>query len=40
MYAYIKGELVEINPDHIVIETGGIGYQIFITGQTFSCLPL
>lgn len=39
MYAYIKGELVEINPDHIVIETGGIGYQIFITGQTFSCLP-
>ena len=39
MYAYIKGELTEINPDHIVIETGGIGYQIFITGQTFSDLP-
>lgn len=39
MYAYIKGELVEINSDHIVIETGGIGYQIYIPGQTFSYLP-
>ena len=28
MYAYIKGELAETNPDHIVIETGGIGYQV------------
>ena len=39
MYAYIKGELAEINIDHIVIETGGIGYQIFIPGQTFTDLP-
>ncbi|MCI7107858.1 MAG: Holliday junction branch migration protein RuvA [Agathobacter sp.] len=39
MYAYIKGELAEINSDHIVIETGGIGYQIYIPGQTFSYLP-
>ena len=39
MYAYIKGELAEINIDHIVIETGGIGYQIFIPGQTFEYLP-
>ena len=30
MYSYIKGELAEINPDHIVIEAGGIGYMIFI----------
>ena len=28
MYAYIKGELAETNPDHIVIETGGIGYTL------------
>ena len=34
MYAYIKGELAETNPDHIVIEAGGIGYQVFISGQT------
>jgi len=39
MYAYIKGELSEINMDHIVIEAGGIGYQIFIPGQTFEYLP-
>lgn len=39
MYAYIKGELAEINPDHIVIEAGGIGYRIFIPGQAFEYLP-
>lgn len=40
MYAYIKGELAETNPDYIVIETGGIGYQVFISGQTFEYLPV
>lgn len=39
MYAYIRGELAEINTDHIVIESGGIGYRIFIPGQTFEYLP-
>jgi Holliday junction DNA helicase RuvA len=39
MYAYIRGELAEINIDHIVIETGGIGYQIFISAHTFDYLP-
>ena len=31
MYAYIKGELAEINTDHIIIEAGGIGYQVIIS---------
>ena len=39
MYAYKKGELAEINTDHIVIEAGGIGYQVFISLQTFDYLP-
>lgn len=39
MYAYIKGELTEIETDYIVIETGGIGYRIFIPGKTFEYLP-
>ena len=39
MYAYIKGELAEINTDHIVIEAGGIGYQVYISLQTFDYLP-
>ena len=36
MYAYIKGTLEETGEDYIVVEAGGIGYQIFTTGQTFS----
>ena len=39
MYAYIKGELAEINTDHIVVEAGGLGYQVFISLQTFDYLP-
>lgn len=39
MYAYIKGELAEINTDYIVVEAGGIGYQVFISLQTFDYLP-
>ena len=39
MYAYIKGELTEIDIDYIVIETGGIGYRIFIPAKTFEYLP-
>ena len=36
MFSYIKGELTEINIDHIVIDVNGIGYQIFI--PTLRCL--
>ena len=39
MYAYIKGTLTERNPGQIVIEASGIGYRIFITGQTYEQLP-
>ncbi|MGM8214230.1 Holliday junction branch migration protein RuvA [Bacillaceae bacterium W0354] len=28
MYAYIKGELVAVNEDHVVIDISGIGYEI------------
>ncbi len=30
MYAYIKGKLVELSPEHAVIDVGGIGYKISI----------
>ena len=34
MYSYIKGELSEIVAEnHIVVENGGIGYNIYIPGQ-------
>ena len=39
MFSYIRGELVEIEPDHIVVETGGIGYMIYISGKAMEELP-
>lgn len=39
MFSYIKGELVEINIDHIVLDVGGIGYMMYISSQTMNILP-
>ena len=39
MYSYIKGILTDMDEESIVVETGGIGYQIYTTGQTFRYLP-
>jgi Holliday junction DNA helicase RuvA len=39
MYSYIKGILSDQDFDSIVVETGGIGYKIYTTGQTFRLLP-
>lgn len=39
MYAYIRGELVEKNEDLIVIESNGIGYEIFVPGKIMEELP-
>lgn len=39
MFSYIRGELAEINTDHIVIDVGGIGYMVYISGLMFDHLP-
>ena len=39
MYAYIDGKLTFKNPAYVVIETGGIGYHINISLNTYSNLP-
>lgn len=39
MFAYIKGLLVQAVPASVVIETGGIGYKIFIPASAFTSLP-
>ena len=39
MHSYIKGELAEVNTDHIVIDVGGIGYMIYIPAQSLNYLP-
>jgi Holliday junction DNA helicase RuvA len=38
MRDYIKGEIAELTPTYVVIETAGVGYFIHITLPTFSFL--
>lgn len=38
MYAYIDGRLTFKSPTHIIVEAGGIGYQIHISLHTFAAL--
>ena len=38
MIDYIKGTITQINPTFITLETGGIGYFINISVNTFSKL--
>ena len=30
MYAYIKGNISEINPTNIVVDNNGIGYEVVV----------
>lgn len=39
MYNYIKGKLVEILENKIVVETDGIGFDIFFPSSNFENLP-
>ncbi len=39
MYAYIKGTLEEIAEDNIIVEAGGIGYNIKVSAATAQLLP-
>ena len=39
MYSYIRGELAEIEIDHIVVDVNGIGYNIYIPSSSFAYLP-
>lgn len=39
MIAYIKGELASVLEDKIVVDVGGIGYGIFMPGQSMGNLP-
>ena len=38
MLDYIRGEIVELTPASVVIETGGLGYVIHISLNTYSAL--
>ena len=39
MIAYIRGILAEKGPDRVVIEAGGVGYELLIPVSTFDRLP-
>ena len=38
MFEFIEGEIAEVNPTYVVIKTGGVGYFIHISLNTFSFL--
>ncbi len=38
MLDYIKGEIIELNPASVVLETGGVGYIASISLNTYSAL--
>ena len=38
MYEFISGEIAELNPAMVVLQTGGVGYSIHISLNTFSAL--
>ncbi len=39
MYAYLKGTLEEITEDNIVVEVGGVGYNVKVSATTADLLP-
>lgn len=38
MIDYIKGELAELTPTYAVLETGGVGYSLFISLNTYAAI--
>ncbi len=39
MISYIKGELVSLEEDKVIVDVGGVGYGIFMPGQMMGLLP-
>lgn len=39
MISYIRGELAAIETDRVIVDVGGVGYGIYMSGQAMSLLP-
>ena len=40
MYEYIKGIITENTPTYVAVETGGLGYMVNISLNTFESLQI
>ncbi|HLJ47834.1 MAG TPA: Holliday junction branch migration protein RuvA [Bryobacteraceae bacterium] len=39
MIAYLRGTILEKHPNQVIVDTGGVGYDVLIPVSTFSALP-
>ena len=39
MISYIRGELVAIEEDKVILDVNGVGFGIFMPGQSLTMLP-
>jgi holliday junction DNA helicase RuvA len=39
MIAFLRGKLLEKHPNQVIVDTGGVGYDVAIPISTFSALP-
>lgn len=40
MIAFVRGELAAVEEEKVIIDVGGLGYNVFVSASTFSKLPL
>ncbi len=39
MIAHLRGTLIEKHPNQVILETGGVGYEVTVPVSTFTALP-
>ena len=39
MFGFIRGRIDQVSEDNVVIDTGGVGYNVKISSGTFAALP-
>jgi Holliday junction DNA helicase RuvA len=39
MIAWVRGEVLVRRPDHVVIESGGVGYKLTVSAETLKAVP-
>jgi len=39
MIASVRGEVLVRRPDHVVVESGGVGYRLSVSAETLKAVP-